>query len=77
MYRNLKFDKEMGDKDEPLKQAAKVEYLMKYYQPGDIVEAFGINPAEPTTQKWIKHYKYSMIEYKAGNAFLIAFEHCL
>ena len=50
MYRNLKFDKEMGDKIDQLKQAAKVEYLMKYYQPGDIVEAFGISPAEPTSK---------------------------
>lgn len=50
MYRNLKFDKEMGDKIDQLKQAAKVEYLMKYYQPGDIVEAFGISPAEPTSR---------------------------
>lgn len=44
MYRNLKEDIEHGDKVDQIKQAAKVEYLMKHFQPGDCVEAFGIKP---------------------------------
>lgn len=45
MYRNSKYDRIMGDKIDQLKEAAKMEYMTKYYQPGDSVEAFNINPA--------------------------------
>lgn len=43
MYRAL--DKSKGDKVEQIKKIAKLEYQMKYYQPGDSVEVFGIKEA--------------------------------